>query len=97
MKQFEAKNIKNVALLGHSSCGKTTLCEAMLNVTGAIERLGSVADGTTVSSEIIGSLSSVSRPDLSPSPNIVAYSAIFASPTSFDIPFPVLPNLKPTS
>lgn len=49
MKQFEAKNIKNVALLGHSSCGKTTLCEAMLNVTGAIERLGSVADGTTVS------------------------------------------------
>lgn len=49
MKHYEPRNIKNVALLGHGSCGKTTLCEAMLKVTGAIERAGTVADGSTVS------------------------------------------------
>lgn len=48
MKQFDAKNIKNVALLGHGSCGKTTLAEAMLYIAGATDRFGTVADGTTV-------------------------------------------------
>jgi elongation factor G len=37
-----------VALVGHAGCGKTTLVERLLVTTGAIERAGSVADGTTV-------------------------------------------------
>jgi elongation factor G len=44
-----AKRIRNVALVGHRGGGKTSLCEALLFEAGAINRLGSVADGTTVS------------------------------------------------
>ncbi|MDE7075771.1 MAG: elongation factor G [Clostridia bacterium] len=43
-----AKEIKNVAVIGHSGEGKTTLCEAMLFNAGVIDRMGKVADGTTV-------------------------------------------------
>ena len=42
-------NIKNVAVVGHSSKGKTTLCEAMLNVSKVTERMGRIADSNTVS------------------------------------------------
>jgi elongation factor G len=38
-----------VALVGHGSCGKTSLTEALLFATDAIDRLGKVEDGTTVS------------------------------------------------
>jgi elongation factor G len=40
--------IRNLALVGHRGCGKTSLAEAMLHTAGAIPRLGSVAQGTTV-------------------------------------------------
>lgn len=43
-----AKNIKNVAIIGHGGEGKTTLCEAMLFNGGVIDRMGKVDDGTTV-------------------------------------------------
>ena len=42
-------SIRNIVVMGHGKCGKTTLTEAMLYNAGAIKRLGSVADGTTVS------------------------------------------------
>jgi len=43
------KRIRNVALIGHRGSGKTSVNEALLFTAGAINRLGSVADGTTVS------------------------------------------------
>jgi elongation factor G len=46
---FEPEKIRNVVLLSHSGAGKTSLSEAMLFSTGAISRLGNVADGTTTS------------------------------------------------
>ena len=42
-------DIRNVVLLGHSGSGKTSLAEAILHTTGAVNRLGSVEDKTTVS------------------------------------------------
>jgi len=44
-----ADRIRNVALIGHRGCGKTSLHEAMLFEAGATRRLGTVADGSTVS------------------------------------------------
>ena len=46
---YTAKDIRNIALLGHGGDGKSALCESMLFNTKAITRLGKRADGTTVS------------------------------------------------
>ncbi len=49
MKAYSTEKIRNVALLGHSSNGKTTLTEAMLFATGVTTRQGKVTDGNTMS------------------------------------------------
>ena len=49
MKQYDANNILNIALAGHSGAGKTSLTEAMLYLAKATDRRGKVADGNTVS------------------------------------------------
>lgn len=46
---YTTDKIRNIVLLGHSGCGKTSLAEAMLFNSGAIKRLGRVEDGNTAS------------------------------------------------
>src|SRR5919112_4035755 len=48
MKVYDAANIRNVALVGHSAAGKTQLTSALLFDAGAVNRFGKVDDGTTV-------------------------------------------------
>ncbi|MBQ7265396.1 MAG: elongation factor G [Firmicutes bacterium] len=49
MRGYSAKEIRNVAVLGHSGVGKTTITEACLHVSGASKRFGRIAEGNTVS------------------------------------------------
>ena len=46
---YASKDIRNILVAGHAGCGKTTLTEALLYLSGATERMGRVEDGTTVS------------------------------------------------
>jgi elongation factor G len=48
MKVYDAAGIRNVAVVGHGGCGKTQLVSAMLFAAGAVNRLGRVDEGSTV-------------------------------------------------
>jgi elongation factor G len=49
MKEYVTEKLRNVALVGHQSAGKTSLVEALLYNTGAINRVGRVEEKNTVS------------------------------------------------
>jgi len=46
---YTTEGIRNIAILGHGSSGKTSLAESILLLTGGTDRLGRIADGNTVS------------------------------------------------
>jgi elongation factor G len=48
MAKYESKSLRNLAVVGHGSTGKTTLCESILFISGKSERLGRVDDATSV-------------------------------------------------
>src|SRR5215469_1773317 len=49
MKEYQPADIRNFAIVGHASSGKTMLSEAMLACAGVINRMGSISAGSTVS------------------------------------------------
>ena len=49
MNVYKTEDIRNVVLLGHGSCGKTTVAEGMALVAGQISRMGSIDAGSTIS------------------------------------------------
>lgn len=49
MNVYKTENVRNVVLLGHGSAGKTSLAEAMAFTTKMISKMGSIAEGNTVS------------------------------------------------
>ena len=48
MKVYYAASLRNVAIVGHGGCGKTQLVSTLLFAAGAVNRIGRVDDGTTV-------------------------------------------------
>jgi elongation factor G len=48
MAQVQVQNIRNIVFGGHGLAGKTSLCDKILNVTGAVKRPASVDDGTSI-------------------------------------------------
>ena len=49
MKQYHSSDIRNFAIVGHGSSGKTSLAEAFLKLGGEINRMGTIESGSTVS------------------------------------------------
>lgn len=49
MKRYGTEQLRNIGLIGHGGCGKTTLTEAMVFASGATTRMGRVEEGNTLS------------------------------------------------
>jgi elongation factor G len=47
MSKYESNSLRNIAIVGHGSTGKTSLCESLLFITGKMDRQGRVDDGTS--------------------------------------------------
>ncbi|MGB4214538.1 MAG: GTP-binding protein, partial [Dethiobacteria bacterium] len=47
MKKYSSEAIRNMALISHGGAGKTSLAEALLYTSGAVNRLGTIESGTT--------------------------------------------------
>lgn len=65
MRTYHANEIGNVAVLGHSGCGKTSIVEAMAYRSGLINRIGNVNDGNTLSDYSIEEINRKSSVNLS--------------------------------
>ena len=48
LKTYDGNDIRNVGLVGHLNCGKTTLAAGLLYLTGATNRLTRVDEGNTL-------------------------------------------------
>ncbi|MGB0202563.1 MAG: elongation factor G [Acholeplasmataceae bacterium] len=53
MKEYQTSNIRNVAILGHQGSGKTTMAEAILFVSGAVDKQGEVDKKTSISDFLV--------------------------------------------
>ena len=60
MNIYTTDKIRNVVLLGHGGCGKTSLVEAMAYLSGITSRMGKVDDGNTVSDLVKKSRNAIS-------------------------------------
>src|SRR5947209_5914245 len=49
MAKYKTEDIRNIAFVGHGAAGKTSLADTLLFKAGAVDRRGSVEDGTSVS------------------------------------------------
>jgi elongation factor G len=49
VKEYTTNNIRNIAIIGHGGCGKTSFAETLLFSTGTTTRLGKIEDGNTIS------------------------------------------------
>ena len=65
MRTYHANEIGNVAVLGHSGCGKTSIIEAMAYRSGLTNRIGSINDGNTLSDYTIEEIDRKSSVNLS--------------------------------
>ena len=49
MNVYKTQDVRNIVLLGHGSCGKTTLAEGMALISGIVSRMGNIGAGSTIS------------------------------------------------